>query len=180
MRAFGLAPTDIAAPLFERVPFFATRRSLQGGVLFVAVEVLLMWRYGVHGAMFHYWLHAACGVALAFTVLAIARHAMIDSGWGAAETALVGHLYASFPDLIHAGGRIPHRPWMDIFAWHIQVHDWPAPLLTTGSLAALATVGLACVSVGRHRVAHGALVAGVALGGSAHLTTALSGTANGA
>lgn len=91
-----------------------------------------------------------------------------------------GHLYASFPDLIHAGGLIPHRPWMDVFAWHIEVHHWPAPRLTAGCLALLAAAGLASVTTGRPRLAHAALMVGVVLAGSAHLAAVLTGASNGA
>lgn len=52
------------------------------------VEALLAWRYAVHDAMFHYWLHGAVGAALGFTLLAIVRYAEIDVRWGAGEVAL--------------------------------------------------------------------------------------------
>lgn len=91
----------------------------------VLVEVGLYRSYAVHEASFHWFTHFFVGGGAALLAMSAAawrlrRPVSVPLLW-----LLAGHLYAMFPDLLFAHGRIAHHRWMDVFLGHVSSHFVP-------------------------------------------------------
>lgn len=113
-------------------------------------------RYAAYGAEFHFWLHALLGGTAALTLLAAVRLIRTRrhrrrpeqrrNDPSTSSSALLGHVWSAFPDVLFLGFGVLHASWMDVFGLHITIHFVPAPLptmLLLWSLALLAHVSLA-------------------------------------
>jgi hypothetical protein len=127
------------------------------------VESYLFLEYAALGTEFHFFVHASTGAAGGLALLAavrglaqtraggrgLSRAAWLISPWLA---AVVGHLFAAWPDVLFLGSDIPHAMWMDVFAAHVRIHFVPAPLLWLFAAFVLAVTAAAASQIGRHRL----------------------------
>lgn len=104
-------------------------RGLHGTLVASLVELLLLLVYVSQDAGYHWLVHFLTGGTVALiglTAVAGCRHrpATQPTLW-----VLLGHLVASFPDLLFAAG-ITHQRWMDLFLGHVSSHNAPGGLWT--------------------------------------------------
>lgn len=94
-------------------------------VPYLLVELYLYSVYTNHESSFHWYTHFFIGGVAALTVMTIyvyrtGRGVQLPLLW-----LLLAHVYAMVPDLIFNFEHTIHKPWMELFLFHISGHFVP-------------------------------------------------------
>jgi hypothetical protein len=98
-------------------------------VVAALAEVALYASYRGHEARFHWFTHFFVGASAALLLMAPVAARSRTPVELPVVWAVLGHLYAMFPDFLFVAG-IAHRRWMDVFLGHLSTHFVPGRNLT--------------------------------------------------
>lgn len=98
-----------------------TGRQFRTTVLPLVVLVVLLAVYLSVAVQIHFFLHLLLGGTIA---LLVATAIGLGSGWFPPWLPLItiGAVVNAVPDVLYLYFHVAHRPWMDIFTWHIETH----------------------------------------------------------
>ena len=101
-----------------------TRRRLRTVVAPVAVLVVLLAVYISLDVQVHWFLHLFLGGSAALLVATVVG--LVTGHFAQALPVItVGAIINAIPDVLYLYFHVAHRPWMDIFQWHVEAHFMP-------------------------------------------------------
>lgn len=101
-----------------------TGRQIRTVVLPVTILVVLLAVYLSVAVQIHFFLHLFLGGTVA---LLVATAIGLGSGWYPPWLPLItiGAVVNAVPDVLYLYFHVAHRPWMDVFTWHVETHFMP-------------------------------------------------------
>jgi hypothetical protein len=98
-----------------------TGRQFRTVVLPVTILAVLLAVYVSLAVQIHFFLHLLLGGTIA---LLVATAIGLGTGWFPPWLPLitVGAIVNAVPDVLYLYFHVAHRPWMDIFTWHVETH----------------------------------------------------------
>ena len=138
----------------------AARWAALAGV--VALQYGIAVAYASRGTWWHWLLHQTVGWGLGLALAAVVV-AWRGTRVHPLPAALAGQALSIAPDLMFRYLRMPHEPFMDVFAGHISIHRGVSPVVTTWAFLTLGAAAWLLASVRRRRAALGLSAAALVL-----------------
>ena len=101
-----------------------TGRQMRTVLLPIVILGVLLGVYISLAVQIHFFLHLFLGGT---TALLVATAIGLRTGWFPPWLPLItiGAVVNAIPDVLYLYFHVAHRPWMDIFTWHIETHFMP-------------------------------------------------------
>jgi heme/copper-type cytochrome/quinol oxidase subunit 4 len=101
-----------------------TGRQFRTVILPLVILVVLLGVYLSVAVQIHFFLHLLLGGTVA---LLVATAIGLGTGWFPPwlPVITIGAVVNAIPDVLYLYFHVAHRPWMDIFTWHVETHFMP-------------------------------------------------------
>lgn len=119
--------------------------------IFIASEIGLYLSFQHHDARFHWFLHFFVGASAALLVMSTVTWLRCKPVSFPLLWILVGHFFATFPDILFTFFSVLHEQWMDVFLFHISVHFVPGRNFTWYSIF-LISLGIYLYTTNKNKV----------------------------